>query len=206
MIEAGCTEQRSDREVHRIFVSHFSGEPYAADPLAEKHCPQTSGLLNLMFKIIEADLSKPGHADALIDLLDCYARDPMGGGAGLSQYARANIGAALMEREGCSVILAYEASRPIGLLIAFEGFSTFACRPLLNIHDIVVMPEFRGRGIVSLLLREAERIARECGCCKLTLEVLEGNESAMKAYSRYGFVNYQLDPVLGRAMFLEKQL
>lgn len=159
-----------------------------------------------MFNILKADLFNSSHVDALIDLLDSYARDPMGGGTSLSPFTRDNIGASLRERQGCSVILAYEESRPIGLLIAFEGFSTFACKPLLNIHDIVVIPGFRGRGISSLLLQEAEQIARERGCCKLTLEVLEGNQVALNAYSRFGFINYQLDPEFGRAMFLEKKL
>ena len=159
-----------------------------------------------MLEIYLADLSNSSHVNAMTDLLDCYARDPMGGGMGLSPYARANLGTALKDRQGCSVILAFMNETPAGLLIAFEGFSTFACRPLLNIHDIVVIPEYRGQGISSALLREAERIAVERGCCKLTLEVLEGNQVAFNAYSRFGFINYQLDPELGKAVFMEKKL
>lgn len=156
--------------------------------------------------IIQADLLIPEHANALVDLLDCYARDPMGRGAGLTAYVRENIADALRERQGCFVILAYKKEKPVGLLISFEGFSTFACKPLLNIHDIVVVPESRGEGISTRLLKEAERIALERGCCKITLEVLEGNTSALISYSKFGFVNYQLDPKHGRAVFLEKKL
>lgn len=159
-----------------------------------------------MVEILRADLSNSSHAAALTSLLDCYARDPMGGGKGLSSYARSNIAAALRERSGCSVVLAYQVEKPVGLLIGFEGFSTFSCRPLLNIHDIVVVPEYRGQGISTLLLREAEQLALQQGYCKMTLEVLEGNQAALNSYSRFGFVNYQLDPELGRAMFLEKKL
>ena len=159
-----------------------------------------------MFEILQADLSNASHVNALTGLLDCYARDPMGGGMGLSPYTRTNIAGALKDRQGCSVILAYQGEKPVGLLIGFEGFSTFACRPLLNIHDIVVIPECRGRGISSRLLRAAERIALERGYCKMTLEVLEGNQAALNSYTRFGFVNYQLDPELGKAVFLEKKL
>ena len=51
-----------------------------------------------------------------------------------------------------------------------------------------------------------ERLARERGCCKVTLEVLEGNTSAQAAYRRAGFEGYQLDPLMGRAMFWQKWL
>ena len=159
-----------------------------------------------MVKIIQADLSNPENADALVVLLDCYARDPMGRGSGLTAFVRNNIAGALREIPGCFVILAYKNEKPVGLLIGFEGFSTFACKPLLNIHDIVVIPDCRGEGISTMLLKEAERIALERGCCKMTLEVLEGNQAALISYSRFGFVNYQLDPQYGKAVFLEKTL
>jgi ribosomal protein S18 acetylase RimI-like enzyme len=78
--------------------------------------------------------------------------------------------------------------------------------PLVNIHDIVVLPKYRGRGISQFLLQEVEAIAREKGCCKLTLEVLEGNKVAQKAYTRFGFRDYVLDPSAGKALFWQKML
>ena len=36
--------------------------------------------------------------------------------------------------------------KPVGLATTFEGFSTFAAKPLINIHDIAVLPDYRGRG------------------------------------------------------------
>ena len=35
-----------------------------------------------MLELHHADLSKPSHVNALISMLDCYARDPMAGGQG----------------------------------------------------------------------------------------------------------------------------
>lgn len=43
-------------------------------------------------------------------------------------------------------------------------------------------------------------------CCKLTLEVLEGNKLAQQVYRRFGFQGYELDPKMGRALFYEKKL
>lgn len=119
--------------------------------------------------------------------------------------------------------------KPVGLATTFEGFSTFAAKPLINIHDIAVLPEYRGKGTVCLhvcrllfmfhfhiclhaigvgqvLLQEVEDFARSRGCCKLTLEVLQGNIIAQKAYSKFGFAGYELGDGLGHAMFWQKKL
>jgi ribosomal protein S18 acetylase RimI-like enzyme len=94
----------------------------------------------------------------------------------------------------------------VGLVNCIEGFSTFACRPLVNVHDVAVLASHRGRGIAEQMLREAERIAIERGAVKMTLEVLSGNAPATKLYQRIGYVGYQLDPAMGSAGFLQKRL
>ncbi|NDB00233.1 MAG: GNAT family N-acetyltransferase, partial [Betaproteobacteria bacterium] len=48
--------------------------------------------------ILQADYANPRHAQALVELLDAYARDPMGGSQGLSAFARAHLVSALAER------------------------------------------------------------------------------------------------------------
>ena len=87
-----------------------------------------------------------------------------------------------------------------------EGFSTFACRPLVNIHDVVVLPGWRGQRVAQQMLALVEAIARQRGACKLTLEVLQGNAPALRAYEREGFAGYALDPAMGHAQFMQKKL
>lgn len=159
-----------------------------------------------MTDIVVADLTVPAHAEALIQLMDAYALDPMGGGQGLSNEVKANLPAELAKRSSAHVILAFVDTQPAGLVVCLEGFSTFACKPLLNIHDVVVALPYRGRGLSKQLLQKAEAIARELGCCKLTLEVLEGNLTAQSAYKACGFSGYELDPQMGKALFWEKKL
>ena len=159
-----------------------------------------------MIEIVEADLSMPDHADAMVQLMDEYALDPMGGGKGLSDYVKANLSAELAKRKAAHVILALVDAEPAGLVVCLEGFSTFACKPLLNIHDVIVALPYRGRGLSKLLLQKAEEIAFDLGCCKLTLEVLEGNHVAQSAYKAYGFSGYELNPQMGKALFWEKKL
>ena len=84
------------------------------------------------------------------------------------------------------------------------GFSTFKCQPLINIHDLAVIKTFRGQGISQALLSKLEQLALKKGCCKITLEVLEGNIVAQNAYQKFGFAGYQLDPNMGKAMLWQK--
>lgn len=159
-----------------------------------------------MFEIVIADLTQPTDANALVRLLNIYALDPMGGGQELSSYVQENLAATLAARSDVTVILAKTSAEYVGMLICIEGFSTFSCQPLLNIHDAVVIPEYRGRGISKLMFVKAEEIARSRGCCKLTLEVLAGNKPARSAYASVGFESFQLDPQMGDALFLQKKL
>ena len=125
-----------------------------------------------MTNIQIADFSNPAHASAVVYLLNEYAKDPMGGGEELSDFAKTNLINEMAKRSGVYAILAFVNGNPAGLANCIEGFSTFACKPLLNIHDMVVLAEYRGQGISSQLLKKAEVLATSLGCCKLTLEVL----------------------------------
>ena len=156
--------------------------------------------------ILPADLDDPSHAASLIDLLDHYARDPMGGGQGLADGVKAVLVERLRQIPHFYGALAFVESQAVGLIHCFFGFSTFAAEPLLNIHDIVVHADYRGQGIGQALLAHAEAIAQETGCCKLTLEVLSNNVGAMKTYEHAGYQPYQLDPRAGHALLLQKKL
>lgn len=153
-----------------------------------------------------ADPSQPDHATAIVSLLDNYASSPTGGGESLPDFTKANLCSELSRKPGTHIILAFVDDQPAGLIIAFEGFSTFQCKPILNLHDVMVHPDHRGKGLAKKLLAKCEEIAREIGCCKLTLEVLEGNHIAKRAYTSFGFSGYELDPAMGKAMFWEKKL
>lgn len=162
--------------------------------------------------IVQVDYANATHADALVRLLDAYAQDTMGGGEPLSDFARANVVAALKARPFVFSILAFadvtdeDASKAVGLVNCIEGFSTFACQPLINIHDLAVLPGYRGLRIGERMLECVEGIARDRGACKLTLEVLQGNHGAHRLYQRVGFASYELDPKMGHAQFLQKWL
>ena len=102
-----------------------------------------------MIEVARARYDNPAHAAALLDLMDAYARDPAGGGEPLSDFVRAKLIAELAARPFVFSVLAFDGDLPVGLVNAIEGFSTFACRPLVNVHDVVVASSHRGRGIAA---------------------------------------------------------
>jgi GNAT superfamily N-acetyltransferase len=156
--------------------------------------------------IVDADLGDPGHARGLLDVLDSYARDPVGAGRPLQQSVRDRLIPRLAAQHNALILLALGNGTPIGVAICFFGFSTFAARPLLNIHDLAVLPKFRGLGIGRSLLTAAESRARQLDCCKITLEVREDNERARSLYHGTGFVDFSPGEDPTPTLFLEKRL
>ncbi len=157
-------------------------------------------------EVVEADLARVEHQRAILELLDTYARDPMGNGAALAEETRRDLISGLREHPTTLVFLAYVAGSAVGLAICFRGFSTFAARPLINIHDLAVRPEQRGQGVGRRLLETIAQKARSLGCCKLTLEVQENNHRARQVYEAAGFRQAVYQEQAGAALFMSRAL
>ncbi|NMF88102.1 GNAT family N-acetyltransferase [Aromatoleum petrolei] len=160
----------------------------------------------MSIEVIRADYHNSEHAVAIVRLLDAYARDPMGGGEALPTAVKDRVVGALARQPHAFSLIAFAEGVAMGLANCFETLSTFAARPLINIHDFVILAEYRGRGASQLLLEAVETVAKERGCCKITLEVLSGNDAARAAYVKFGFSDYALDASAGTALFWQKPL
>lgn len=148
----------------------------------------------------------PQDAAALVHVLDCYARDPMGGGTPLADDVRARLPAGLAGTPGAFAFLARIGTRPVGAAVCFMSYSTFAAAPLVNIHDVCVLAPHRGQGVASALFARIEAEARARRACKITLEVLSGNHTARRLYKSLGYGDFTLDPEAGHALFWQKRL
>jgi GNAT superfamily N-acetyltransferase len=157
-------------------------------------------------RFVQADLENPDHQAAVLFLVDAYSCDAMGDGAHLAPDVRARLIPGLRQHPTTLVFLAYDGDAAVGVAVCFLGFSTFAAKPLVNLHDVSILPTHRGRGIGRGLLAAVEVRARELGCCKLTLEVLDKNDRALRTYTAAGFKRYSLQPGAGEAIFLTKPL
>ena len=157
-------------------------------------------------QIIEADLSCAEHQRAVVDLINAYACDPMGQGLPLPENVREELIPALRRHPTTLIFLAHRGDTPVGIAVCFLGFSTFSARPLVNVHDLAVMPGQRGGGIGQALLGAVESKARQLGCCKVTLEVQENNRTARRAYETAGFSQSLAETEAGGSLFMSKRL
>jgi GNAT superfamily N-acetyltransferase len=159
-----------------------------------------------LIEILEADLDRPEHQQAVLAMVDSYARDPMGNGRPLSDDVRRALIPGLRAHPTTLIFLAYDGAAAAGIAVCFLGFSTFAAKQLVNIHDVTVVPERRGQGIGAQLLAGVERKARALGCCKLTLEVQEHNHRAKRVYQAAGFAQAHYQDAAGGALYYAKPL
>jgi ribosomal protein S18 acetylase RimI-like enzyme len=132
--------------------------------------------------------------------------DPMGNGCDLSDDVQEVLIQRLRMHPTTRIFLAFDGKDPVDIATCFIGFSTFAARPLINIHDLHVSKDQRRRGIARRLLEGVQEDARELNCCKLTLEVQENNHPALALYRSLGFVCGQYQEEAGGVLFREKRL
>ncbi len=157
-------------------------------------------------EIIEADLDRSEHRQHVLELINAYAEDPKGNGRPLDPQVRSNLIAGLKDHPTTLIFLAYRKRDAVGIAVCFIGFSTFAARPLINIHDLAVLPAQRGQGIGRRLLQAVEHKAQELGCCKVTLEVQENNQPARHLYENFGFERMVYEQEAGGVLCLAKPL
>ncbi len=100
-------------------------------------------------RIREADLADEADGKIVLSLLNAYAADPMGS-------TKARLISALRQVPGRLVLLAFRGVDAVGIAVCFSGFSTFRAQPLLNVHDLSVLPDYRGHGIGVALLAAVE--------------------------------------------------
>lgn len=138
-------------------------------------------------KILKCDFDDPAHQRALVQLMNHYITDKMGGSEPLSGKRAEELIQGLRDLPTSIVLFAVEDDRFIGLCNAFVNFATFTVKKFVNIHDIVVLNDYRGKGIGRKLMQAVIDVAVKLDCSKVTLEVREDNVVAQGLYQSLGF-------------------
>jgi len=88
-----------------------------------------------------------------------------------------------------AVLVADDGGRVVGYVYAaLEGYDYMALRgPAGVLHDVVVDPEHRGRGMGRLLLEAALEFFRSRGAARVVLSTAMRNEAAQRLFARMGF-------------------
>ncbi|MFV0592356.1 MAG: GNAT family N-acetyltransferase [Draconibacterium sp.] len=138
-------------------------------------------------KFVQVDLHNTVHSNAVISLINDYMLDEMG----IGEMMPNGLGPKIIE--GLKKHVAY-----VGFLVEIDGefaalancnlnFSTWKAKPLINIHDFIVSPHFRKRGVGLFLLKAIEDYAKGNGYCRINLEVRHDNYKAQNLYKKAGF-------------------
>ncbi len=156
-------------------------------------------------EIIRANYTNPEQRSAIPYLLNAYAKDLLGFRRKIKGHVLDALVPGLEGTQSAVVLLARTDGEYVGMAICFFGFSTFHAKSLINIHDFMVLEDFRGQGIGRALLEEIETIACDMDCCKITLEVQENNTMARRLYRNGGFKDSFLDQEAGSQLFMTKE-
>ncbi|TWU36533.1 Spermine/spermidine acetyltransferase [Novipirellula aureliae] len=167
--------------------------------------------MNRSFEIVQLDCLNPHHADAILNLLSEYADDPAIGRPGINEEVKSRLIGEMAKRPSVVAMLAFtsdhlESTAAVGAVICIESFSTFSAKSVINIHDLMVAKNYRGKGVGRRLLAAVEEMARTRNCSKITLEVFETNAAAKILYHRFGFQSPEADKEMGQTLFLAKPI
>jgi ribosomal protein S18 acetylase RimI-like enzyme len=137
--------------------------------------------------LIQVDLQNQKHCSQIIKLLNDYMNDPMGNNGPMGEGLAPRIIAGMQTYPGYLGFFVLADDQFAGLANCNQNFSTFKAKPLLNIHDFIVAPEFRSIGAGHFLMKGILDHASQRGFCRVNLEVREDNHGAKSLYQKLGF-------------------
>jgi len=111
-------------------------------------------------------------------------------------WTRAMYAWELQNRRVCHIYVARTTACRVAAFCAF-----WLVVDEIHINNVAVLPQYRGRGMGSAVLRHVLNEARQLGATRATLEVRASNEGARRLYERLGFhlagvrPNYYSSPV-----------
>ena len=92
----------------------------------------------------------------------------------------------LFDKEAAEVLFAEVGGKEVCFALFFTNFSTFLGRAGLYLEDLFVLPEFRGRGIGTAMLRELSRLAVSRGYGRFEWACLDWNTPSIELYLSLG--------------------
>jgi len=92
----------------------------------------------------------------------------------------------LFDKRTAEVFFAEADGLEVGFALFFPSFSTFLGKAGLYLEDVYVLPEYRGRGIGTAMLRELAGITAERGYGRFEWACLDWNTRAIDLYRSFG--------------------
>jgi GNAT superfamily N-acetyltransferase len=99
-----------------------------------------------------------------------------------------DITESFFEHKIAEAIISEYDGKPVGFAVFFYNFSTFMGRPGIYIEDMYVNPEFRSKGIGTLMFTFIAKLAVKRKCSRLEWAVLHWNKPSINFYKKIGAV------------------
>ena len=101
--------------------------------------------------------------------------------------------AMIINNPDAGFILVYEAGGTIrGMVLILFTISTALGKKVAILEDMIVTPDFRGKGVGTSLVERALEFALDKGCGRVTLLTDNDNEAAHKIYRKCGFTKSEM--------------
>jgi len=129
--------------------------------------------------------ARPEEAEAVTALLAAQLEEhaiPLAPGL-LAEAVRV----ALADDRQALILVARQGGRPVGVAYLSFGWILERGGLAMFVEELYVVPELRGRGTGTALLRAALDVARSRGCRSVELEVEGSHARAANLYARAGF-------------------
>lgn len=95
------------------------------------------------------------------------------------------------------ILLAQDGNNLVGyILITMEKLSWRAFNPIADVVNLSVAPEYRGKGIGTVLVQKAKKLALKRGAKRMGVSTLAGNAPAIRFYQRLGFRDFYMQMVM----------
>jgi len=88
----------------------------------------------------------------------------------------------IFEKQKAEVLFAEMDGKQVGIALFFHNFSTFLGRAGIYLEDLFVLPEYRGKGCGTALLKRLAQITMERGCGRLEWACLDWNKPSIDFY------------------------
>ena len=108
--------------------------------------------LNAIFEVTDATRivsAKP----TIIKVLEDYKSDKMGNSSSYSRDEKDSLLRLFDSFSNVFIFTIYKDEKLAGGAVCFKTFSTFKCKPLINIHDFCIISEFRSQGFGKSLMK-----------------------------------------------------
>lgn len=93
----------------------------------------------------------------------------------------------IFENRNAEVYIAeIRSGEAVGFALCFETYSTFLAKPGLYLEDLFVLPEYRGKGFGTRILKFLAQSSKERDLGRFEWSVLDWNQKAIDVYEKIG--------------------